>query len=97
MALVPPCFIHWPLVLAGPAFLCTEPQEGNDSSMLANCQALLKKWGSLLWYKKVMPFLGQYSNVLVSMISARGALTTALGGEFGLSLATHLYNVALTK
>lgn len=97
MALVPPCFIHWPLVLAGPAFPRTGPQEGNDSSVLPSCQAVPNKWGSLLWYKKVMPFSGQHSTVLVSMLGAGGALTTALGGVIGLSLATDLYNVALIK
>lgn len=35
VALVPPCFTHWLLVAAGPAFPFTMSQEENDSSDLA--------------------------------------------------------------
>lgn len=83
------------------------PQEGNDSNdlgvgrgasgMLSNCQAVLHKQGSLLWYRKVTPFVGQHSSILANLLSVWGAITTAIGGEIRLLFATHLQNLVLIK
>lgn len=65
--------------------------------MLSDPQAVLRKQGSLLRYKKIMPFVGQHSSILANLLSAWGALTTTMGEEMGMSLATHLQNLALSK